>query len=47
MSGSEIELLPDPVVSNSGPLISLSTIGKLDVLKALFDVLTKAGEVEK
>jgi len=37
MSGNKIELLPDRVVSNSGPLISLSTIGKLEVLKALFD----------
>ena len=37
MNGSEKEpLLPSPVISNSGPLIALATIGKLDLWAALF-----------
>ncbi len=31
--------LPEPVVSNSGPLITLATIGKLSLLEALFGEL--------
>lgn len=30
---------PEPVVSNAGPLITLATIGKLSLLKALFEEL--------
>jgi len=37
MSGNEKEPLPDPVVSNSSPLIALATLGRLDLLKLLFD----------
>jgi hypothetical protein len=29
--------LPEPVVSNSGPLITLATIGRLDLLETLFE----------
>lgn len=36
MSGSKREL-PEMVVANAGPLISLAAIGKLDLLKALFE----------
>lgn len=36
MIGNETGTQPDLVVSNSGPLISLSTIGKLNLLKTLF-----------
>ena len=37
MNGSEKEpLLTSPVISNSGPLITLATIGQLDLLAALF-----------
>ena len=38
MNGSKKgPLLPSPVISNSGPLITLATIGKLDLPRALFD----------
>jgi len=37
MNGSEREPLPEPVVANAGPLITLATIGRLDLLKALFE----------
>ena len=36
MSGNKRELPRNPVVSNSGPLIALATIGKFDLLKNLF-----------
>jgi len=36
MNGSEKEPLHSAVVSNSGPLIALATIGRLDLLKDLF-----------
>jgi predicted nucleic acid-binding protein len=37
MNGGERELLPELVVSNAGPLITLATISRLDLLKALFE----------
>ena len=37
MDGNRKKPLPDPVVSNAGPLIALGTIGRLDLLKALFE----------
>ena len=36
MNGSEKQAQPDLVVSNAGPLISLSTVSQLDLLRALF-----------
>ncbi len=36
MNGNEKEPLHNTVVSNSGPLIALATVGKLDLLKDLF-----------
>ena len=36
MSGNKKQAQPDPVVSNAGPLISLSTVSQLDLLRALF-----------
>jgi predicted nucleic acid-binding protein len=36
MSGSGKMPPPEPIVSNSGPLITLATIGMLDLLEALF-----------
>jgi predicted nucleic acid-binding protein len=37
MTGSEPDPPPKPVVCNSGPLISLATIDRLELLKSLFD----------
>ena len=37
MNGSKRELLPELVVSNAGPLITMATISRLDLLKALFE----------
>lgn len=37
MNGNKREALPEPVVANAGPLIALATIGKLDLLKDLFE----------
>jgi len=36
MNGSEREILPELVVSNAGPLITLATISRLDLLRVLF-----------
>jgi hypothetical protein len=36
MHGNEKQARPDLVVSNAGPLISLSTVSRLDLLRALF-----------
>ena len=36
MNGNEKQAEPDLVVSNAGPLISLSTVSQLDLLRALF-----------
>ena len=36
MNGNEEQSQPDLVVSNAGPLISLSTVKRLDLLRALF-----------
>lgn len=36
MSGSETEPALDPVISDSGPLIALAAIGRLEWLRALF-----------
>ena len=37
MNGSEKELPPRPVVSNAGPLITLTEVGRLALLQALFE----------
>jgi predicted nucleic acid-binding protein len=36
MNGRKMDARPDLVVSNSGPLITLATIGRLDLLESLF-----------